>query len=414
MKQAVVEAAEVTIRTKPGRRTQREEWWWSEEVRQALKEKKRSFKRWRKSGLEADKEKYNAKKKEAKKAVAVAKKEGTATLYEDLDTREGEIKIYRIAKARQREREGTGNVNIIKNSEGKVVFKQEEVGEVWAEYFEELLNVENERGQLQVVDPVKNPVLEITKEEVERAVRKMKSNKVRGVSEVSIDMVKAGGEEEIQWMWEVLREVWRLERIPDEWTRSVIVPIFKNKGDILDCKQYRGIKLLERGLKVLERVLDERVRKLTEVDPRQFGFMPGKSTVDAIFIARQLMEKGIEGNLESYWGFVDLEKAYGRVPREVIYWSLRRKGVPEKLVRLIQETYRNTKSAVRTETNSSREFNISVGLHQGSALSPLLFAIIVDELTMELREEMWELLFASLSQRWIHFLRRLEDCGKTK
>ena len=48
----------------------------------------------------------------------------------------------------QREREGTGNVNIVKNSEGKVVFKQEEVGKVWAEYFEELLNVENERGQL--------------------------------------------------------------------------------------------------------------------------------------------------------------------------------------------------------------------------------------------------------------------------
>ena len=141
-------------------------------------------------------------------------------------------------------------------------------------------------------------------------------------------------------------------------------------------------------------MLDERVRKLTEVDPRQFGFMSGKSTVDAIFIARQLMEKGIEGNLESFWGFVDLE-AYDRVPREVIYWSLRRKGVPEKLVRLIQETYRNKKMAVRTETNSSREFNISVGLHQGSTVSPLLFVIIVDELTLELRgEEMWELLFA--------------------
>ena len=77
MKQAVVEAAEVTIRrTKPGRRTQREEWWWSEEVRQALKEKKRAFKRWRKSGLEADREEYNAKKKEAKKGSGSGKERG--------------------------------------------------------------------------------------------------------------------------------------------------------------------------------------------------------------------------------------------------------------------------------------------------------------------------------------------------
>ena len=52
-----------------------------------------------------------------------------------------------------------------------------------------------------------------------------------GVSEVSIDMVKAGGEEEVRWMWEVLREVSRSVKIPDEWTRSVIVPpIIKNKG----------------------------------------------------------------------------------------------------------------------------------------------------------------------------------------
>ena len=94
-------------------------------------------------------------------------------------------------------------------------------------------------------------------------------------------------------MWKILREVWRSEKISDEWTRSVIVPISRNKGDILDCKQYRGIKLYEHRLKVLERVLDERVRKIMEVDPRQFGFMPGKSTIDsAIFTTRQLMEKG--------------------------------------------------------------------------------------------------------------------------
>ena len=50
--------------------------------------------------------------------------------------------------------------------------------------------------------------------------------------------------------------------------------------------------------------------------------MPKKSTIDAIFIVKQLMKKEIEGNLESYWDFVDLEKAYNRVPREIIYWSL--------------------------------------------------------------------------------------------
>ena len=95
-------------------------------------------------------------------------------------------------------------------------------------------------------------------------------------------------------MREVLNEVWKTGRIPEEWTRSEIVPIFKNKGDILDCKQYRGIKLLEHGLTILKRVLDKRIRRDTEVDPKQFGFMPGISTVDAIFIARQFIGRYIE------------------------------------------------------------------------------------------------------------------------
>ena len=70
--------------------------------------------------------------------------------------------------------------------------------------------MENERGELEVVGhSVEYPVSEITEEEVERAVRKMKSNKAAGVNEVSINMMKAGGEERVRWMWEVLREEWR-------------------------------------------------------------------------------------------------------------------------------------------------------------------------------------------------------------
>ena len=123
--------------------------------------------------------------------------------------------------------------------------------------------------------------------------------------------------------------------------------------------------------------------------------MPGKSTVDAIFIVRQLMEKRIEGNLSVFCGFVDLEKAYDLVPRKVLYWCLWKKGVTEKLVRLVTETYRNAKTAVRTAGGVSREFEIKVGLHQGSALSPLLFAVIINVLSEHLlAKNLWELLFA--------------------
>ena len=79
-------------------------------MRQVFKQKKLAFKKWQKSKLKGDKDEYKLKRREAKKIVAIARKQGTEELYDQLETKEGEKRIYRIAKARQREREETGNI----------------------------------------------------------------------------------------------------------------------------------------------------------------------------------------------------------------------------------------------------------------------------------------------------------------
>ena len=68
------------------------------------------------------------------------------------------------------------------------------------------------------------------------------------------------------------------------------MPIYKGKGDVLECSSSRGIKLLEHEMKVAERVLERRLRQAVEIDKMQFGFRPGTGTSDAIFIARQLQD----------------------------------------------------------------------------------------------------------------------------
>jgi hypothetical protein len=184
-------------------------------------------------------------------------------------------------------------------------------------------------------------------------------------------------------------------KIPSDWKSSVLIPVYKGKGDPMDCSSYRGIKLLEHAMKVLERVLAKRIREQVTIDDMQFGFRPGKGTTDAIFIVRQLQEKHQAKRKNLFYAFVDLEKAFDRVPREVTRWALRKSGVEEWLVEAVMAMYVGAETAVRTTAGVSEGFDVKVGLHQGSVLSPLLFIIVMDVIGRETREGLpWELLYA--------------------
>jgi len=75
--------------------------------------------------------------------------------------------------------------------------------------------------------------------------------------------------------------------IPEDWKSSVVLPIYKRKGDRMECGSYRGIKLLEHAMKVVEMIFEDRIRQQIDIDDMQFGFMKGKETTNAIFFVRQ-------------------------------------------------------------------------------------------------------------------------------
>ena len=106
--------------------------------------------------------------------------------------------------------------------------------------------------------------------------------------------------------------------------------------------------------------------------------------------------------------FVDLEKAFDRVPRKVIWWALRKLGVDEWIVHLVQGMYSNARSRVRVGEGYSEEFEVKVGVHQGSVLSPLLFIIVLEALSREFRCGVpWEDLYAD---DLVIIAESLEEC----
>jgi Reverse transcriptase (RNA-dependent DNA polymerase) len=88
-------------------------------------------------------------------------------------------------------------------------------------------------------------------------------------------------------------------------------------------------------MKFWERVIEYRLKKLTTVSKNQFGFMPGRSTMETIFLIRQLMERHREQK-DLHIIFIDLEKAYDKISRNIMWWALKRKLVPTKYVPLLR------------------------------------------------------------------------------
>ncbi|KAK3527328.1 hypothetical protein QTP86_020250 [Hemibagrus guttatus] len=242
-------------------------------------------------------------------------------------------------------------------------------------------------GLVQKVDKIR-------KDEVRKALKRMKSGKAVGPDDIPVEVWKCLGEAAVEFLTSLFNRVLESKRMPEEW-RSVLVPIFKNKGDVQSCSNYRGIKLMSHTKKLWERVVEARLRKVVEICEQQYGFMPRKSTTDAIFALRILMEKYRDGLRELHCVFVDLEKAYDRVPREELWYCMRKSGVAEKYVRVVQDMYERSRTVVRCAVGQTEEFKVEVGLHQGSALSPFLFAIVMDQLSEEVRQESpWTMMFA--------------------
>ncbi|KAK3556575.1 hypothetical protein QTP70_010770 [Hemibagrus guttatus] len=223
----------------------------------------------------------------------------------------------------------------------------------------------------------------------------MKSGKAVGPDDITVEVWKCLGEAAVEFLASLFNRVLESERMPEEWRRSVLVPVFKNKGDVQSCSNYRGIKLMSHTMKLWERVVEARLRKVVEICEQQYGFMPRKSTTDAIFALRILMEKYRDGQRELHCVFVDLEKAYDRVPREELWYCMRKSGVAEKYVREVQDMYERSRTVVRCAVGQTEEFKVEVGLHQGSALSLFLFAIVMDQLSEEVRQQSpWTMMFA--------------------
>jgi hypothetical protein len=113
-------------------------------------------------------------------------------------------------------------------------------------------------------------------------------------------------------------------------------------------------------MKLWERIIEHHLRGITNVTENQFDFIPGRSTMEAIFLIRQLMERCREQKKDMYMVFIDQEKAYDKVPRNVKWWALQKHKVSTKYITLIMDMYNNVVTSVRTSDRDTNDFAINI------------------------------------------------------
>ncbi|KAK3525998.1 hypothetical protein QTP70_011806 [Hemibagrus guttatus] len=165
------------------RKEDKETWWWNEEVQDSIQRKRLAKKKWDMDRTEENRQEYKESQRRVKREVSKAKQKAYDELYTRLDTREGEKDLYRLARQRDRDGKDVQQVRVIKD--GRVLTSEESVQRRWKEYFEELMNEENEREKrVEGVNSVEQKVDKIRKDEVRKALKRMKSGKAVGPDDI--------------------------------------------------------------------------------------------------------------------------------------------------------------------------------------------------------------------------------------
>ena len=198
-------------------------------------------------------------------------------LYARLETKEDEKELYRLARQRDRAGKYVHHVRVIKDENGNVMVNSEAVLKRWKDYFEKLMNEENNREpRTQEAELVNEEVSCVSREKVKNALRRIKKGKAVGPDELPVEVWKCMGKMGIKFLTRLFNRLLMGERMPEEWRRNVLIQIYKNKGDTQCCRKYRGIKLMSHTMKVWERIIEARLRNRVEISKQQYGFMPGK------------------------------------------------------------------------------------------------------------------------------------------
>ena len=224
----------------------------------------------------------------------------------------------------------------------------------------------------------------ITESEILKCIKSLKNNKACSNDNILNEYIKSSAEIMMPVYVSFFNLVFNTGILPDSWLEGIIKPIYKRKGDPLQPENYRPITILSCFGKLFTSVLNIRLQTFLEeyniLEENQAGFRAGYSTTDHIFVLHSLIELLKTKKMKLYCSFIDFSKAFDSVWRIGLWQKLIGNNINGKLFRIIHNMYQNIKSCVSFSGEQSNYFKSFKGVRQGENLSPVLFALFLNDL----------------------------------
>ena len=277
----------------------------------------------------------------------------------------------------------------IKDKQNNIITNSEDRRDRWREHFSEILNRDDPEDPIEEEESTETEMTNIntnppTLNEIYNAIKMLKNGKAPGHDGIQAELLKSDIHYTSKKLQVIFNEIWEKEQTPTNWRRGLIFKIPK-KGNLKECKNWRGITLLPIFSKVLGRIVIDRIKKGIDSKLRkeQAGYRTNKSTIDQIFILRNIIEQSNEWQSSLYIHFIDFEKAFDSIHRESLWKIMKSYGIPDKLIAVVKALYENFECAVIDDNTNTEWFPIKTGVKQGCNMSGFLFLLVIDWIMKE-------------------------------
>ena len=320
-------------------------------------------------------EKMNHESKEYKKSISMRQREFTRELHKNL---------RELHRHHPKEYWG-----ILNNSDGTLKRESKVSLADFEKHFKNLNQNENSNNTHEFnpgdIDPSTNQEfnLDFTLEEVSKNISELKNNKSEGLDFIRNEYLKNCPPAVVELIVRLFNVILSTGQVPYDWSVGLIVPIFKKKGSQFDPNNYRGITLLSCLGKLFTLCINIRLTKFAKnkntIGEEQAAFKEDYSTMDHCFVLNELISIYLHKKKRLYCCFIDYRKAFDTIIRSALWGKVISNGINGKILRVIYNMYENAKSCVKQQSMISGLFACNVGVRQGENLSPLLFAMFLND-----------------------------------